>query len=83
MDRGISRFQALTPKDVCRKLARKKSWLWNRIKIDPSFPRPIYLAPSSPIFIESEIDTWVVAQRSRDSGRLIAQEQGLPPRASS
>jgi len=66
-----SRFigaQALTPKEVCRKLSRRKSWLWQRIKSDPTFPRPIYLSPSAPIFIEGEIDAWLAALAERVCG---------------
>ena len=59
--------KALSPKKACEKLSRKKSWLWNRVKIDPEFPKPIYLSPGAPIFLEHELDSYLAkcAERTR------------------
>ena len=51
--------RCLTPRQTCDKLARRKSWLWDRIKTDPTFPRPVYLGPQGPVFIEQHIDAWL------------------------
>jgi predicted DNA-binding transcriptional regulator AlpA len=51
--------RALTPRLVCEKFSRKKSWLWDRVKNDPTFPRPFYLSPRAPLFIESELDAYM------------------------
>ncbi len=52
--------KCLTPKQAYTKFARQKSWLWDRLKSDPSFPRPIYLGPRAPVFLEHELDAWIV-----------------------
>jgi predicted DNA-binding transcriptional regulator AlpA len=46
---------------VCDKLSRKKSWTYDRIKNDPTFPRPIHLGKRK-AFIESQVDAWVEQQ---------------------
>jgi prophage regulatory protein len=51
--------------ETCRKFAKQKSWLWDRLKNDPTFPRPIYLGPKSPVWLEHELDAWLSAQRER------------------
>ena len=51
--------KCLTPKQVCDKLSRRKSWLWQRLKNDPNFPRPVYFGPSAPVFIEADLDEWL------------------------
>ena len=51
--------KCLTPRQACEKLARRKSWLWDRIKSDPTFPRPIYLSSKGPVLIEQDIDEWL------------------------
>lgn len=53
---------AETISDVMRRLGRKKSWLYDRIKTDPSFPRPFYLGPREPRFFQHEIDAWLKAK---------------------
>ena len=59
--------QALTSKQTCRKLSRKKSWLWAGVKADPEFPRPVYLNPGAPVWFEHEVDAWLAkcADRTR------------------
>lgn len=52
------RERYLTVARVCDKLSRKKSFLYARIKNDPSFPRPLRFS-SFPVFRETEIDAWV------------------------
>lgn len=57
--------KALTPKRACEKLGRKKSWLWDRVKTDPEFPKPVYYGPKAPIFIDAELDAWLMAQAEK------------------
>ena len=59
--------RGLSPKKVCEKLSRKKSWLWQRLKTDPDFPRPVYLSPGAPLFFEHELDAYLAkcAERTR------------------
>lgn len=54
--------KCLSPKQTCTKLSRRKSWLWDRIKTDPTFPRPMYFGARSPVFFEHELDAWLTAQ---------------------
>jgi prophage regulatory protein len=51
--------KCITPKEVMAKLARRKSWLWGKVKNDPTFPRPIHYGPRATVFIEQEIDAWL------------------------
>jgi len=51
--------RCLTPRQTQNKFARQKSWLWDRLKNDPTFPRPIYLGPRAPVFLEHELDDWL------------------------
>ena len=53
--------KCLSPKEAHQKLARKKSWLWEKLKSDPEFPRPVYLG-SRPVFLEHELDAWLTRQ---------------------
>jgi prophage regulatory protein len=51
--------RCLSPKKACEKLDRRKSWLWDRVKNDPGFPKPIYLSAGSPVFLEHELDAYI------------------------
>jgi len=46
---------------VCDKLSRRKSWVYDKLKNDPTFPRPIRLG-SWPVLVESQIDEWMLLQ---------------------
>jgi predicted DNA-binding transcriptional regulator AlpA len=54
--------KCLSPKQTYSKFSRKKSWLWDRLKSDPTFPRPLYLGPRAPVFLEHELDAWLDLQ---------------------
>lgn len=54
--------RCLSPRGVGEKFDRSLSWVWARLKSDPEFPRPVYLGPSQPVFIESELDAWLAEQ---------------------
>lgn len=56
--------KCLTPKKVCEKLSRGKSWLWLQIKQDKDFPRPIYIS-GRPVFIEQELDAYIAAKAAQ------------------
>ncbi len=51
-----------TTADVCAQLRRGRTWIWGRLKTDKTFPRPIYLSPREPSFLQHEIDAWITAQ---------------------
>ncbi len=70
---------------ICDKLSRKKSWVYDKLKNDPTFPRPIRLG-SWPVLVESRIDEWVLLQAASAPparkphmrfGRKDAREIGL------
>ncbi|CAE6864631.1 AlpA family phage regulatory protein [Burkholderia sp. R-69980] len=54
--------QCKTPRQTQDKFCRQKSWLWDKVKNDPSFPRPIYLGPHAPVFLEHELDAWLASR---------------------
>lgn len=54
--------RCLKPTAAAEKLGRGKSWLWDRLKHDPTFPRPVYLSPHAPVFLEHELDAWLANQ---------------------
>ncbi len=60
---------------VCDKLSKKKSWLYNRIKSDPTFPEVIYIA-GRPALVESSIDAWVEQENNR-AVDLASRDQQL------
>jgi prophage regulatory protein len=51
--------KCLSPKKTCEKFDRHKSWLWDKVKNDPQFPKPIYLSRGSPVFLEHELDAYI------------------------
>ena len=57
----------LKPERACSKLDRGRSWLWDRVKRDPTFPRPIYIDRKAPLFIESELDEWVRSRERKEA----------------
>ena len=56
----------LKPERACSKLDRGRSWLWDRVKRDPTFPRPIYIDHKAPLFIESELEECVRSRQSKE-----------------
>ncbi len=54
--------RCLKPKMAAEKCGRRDSWLWAKLKTDPTFPRPIYLSRKAPVFLEHELDAWLARQ---------------------
>lgn len=54
-----------TPGEVMRRLKRGKTWLYGRLKSDPTFPKPFYLGPKEPRFFQHEIDTWLAGHAAK------------------
>lgn len=46
---------------VCDKLSRKKTWLYDQVKNDPTFPRPLRINGRQ-VFIEQDLDAWVMGK---------------------
>lgn len=46
---------------VCDKLSRKKTWLYDQVKKDPTFPRPLRINGRQ-AFVEQDIDAWVMGK---------------------
>jgi predicted DNA-binding transcriptional regulator AlpA len=44
------------------KFDRGRSWIWDRVKNDPTFPKPYYIDHKSPLFLEAELDGWIAAR---------------------
>lgn len=66
----LPRERYLSISRVGDKLSRRKSFIYERIKRDPSFPKPIRL-DGRPLFRESEIDAWVL---SKDTSQKTASK---------
>lgn len=52
--------RCLTIPKAGEKLCKSKSWIWDRIKNDPTFPKPIYIG--KPVLIEQALDSWLASQ---------------------
>lgn len=55
-------MRCLKPHDAAKKFGRSDSWLQAKVKTDPTFPRPIYLSHKAPVFLEHELDAWLISQ---------------------
>ena len=62
--------KCLTPKNAWQKLDKKKSWFWDNVANDPTFPKLIYIGPRSPVLLEHELDAWLGAQAEQSSERV-------------
>lgn len=49
----------LPPAKACAKFGRRNTWLWEKVKNDPDFPKPVYLGPRTPVFIEQHLDEYI------------------------
>lgn len=58
----------LKPSSLCERLDRGKTWLWNAVKNDPQFPKPVYRQGMC-FFIERELNTFVSSFGDQPSGR--------------
>lgn len=65
--------RGLSIKDAGAKFGRGKSWVWDKIKNDPAFPRPVYLGPKAPVLLEHELDAWLAALVRTSRGESAAQ----------
>lgn len=59
MDDKLTRYLSI-PR-VCDKLSRKKSWVYDRAKNDPTFPKSLSFCGRR-VFVEADIDKWVALQ---------------------
>jgi predicted DNA-binding transcriptional regulator AlpA len=64
-DRVIDGAKFLSPSSASNKFDRGRSWVWDRVKRDPTFPRPIYIDNKAPLFRESELDAWLESRIAR------------------
>lgn len=51
--------RCLVPAKARAKFDKGNTWLWDKVKSDPDFPKPIYLGPKSPVFIEQHLDEYI------------------------
>jgi predicted DNA-binding transcriptional regulator AlpA len=56
--------KCLTPQQTCVKLGRKQTWLRDKIKNDPTFPKPLYLSTKSWVLIEQHLDDYLAERAS-------------------
>lgn len=56
--------RCLDARSTAEKFDKGHSWLWLKLKTDASFPRPLYLAPKSPVWLEHELDQYIARKAS-------------------
>ena len=49
-------------RDTAKYLGGSRSWLYDQLKRDASFPRPITMSPGRVGFIVDELDAWIEAR---------------------
>lgn len=67
----------LSVRRAAEKLSRSRSWVWEKAKNDPSFPKPIRLG-GEPVFLEHELDHYIanLVEKSRDA--VKSNNEGQP-----
>jgi len=58
----------IKPNEAWKKFARGKSWGWDKVANDPDFPKPIYLSPGAPVFIEQQLDDYILSRPNAKAG---------------
>jgi prophage regulatory protein len=57
--------RCIRPAQASEKLGIGLSTLWLKVKNEPDFPKPFKLAPRTTIFLERELDEYLVACAAR------------------
>ncbi|HVW50829.1 MAG TPA: AlpA family phage regulatory protein [Trinickia sp.] len=52
-------YKGLRVKQAAEKLGMGVSSVWERVRKDPEFPRPVKLGPSTTVFLEHELDAYI------------------------
>ncbi len=60
--------RCLPPAKARAKFGKGNTWLWDKVKNDPDFPKPVYLGPKSPVFIEQHLDEYIAKCANRTAG---------------
>jgi predicted DNA-binding transcriptional regulator AlpA len=58
----------LKPSTLCERLDRGKTWLWDKVKNDPIFPKPVY-RDGMCFFIERELNRFLASFEDQSSDR--------------
>jgi predicted DNA-binding transcriptional regulator AlpA len=58
----------INPKALCTKFSRGKSWIYDLMKKDPTFPRPLRVG-NWPLWVEHEVDAWMARQPRGEAQR--------------
>lgn len=67
--------KCLAPTKARAKLAdRGNTWLWDKVKNDPKFPKPIYLG-GRPVFLEHELDAYIRAEAAQSTTPRIIRRR--------
>lgn len=45
--------------DTVKLICRSRPWIYNRLRTDPTFPKPIQISPHSVLFRRSELIDWI------------------------
>lgn len=62
----------LPPAKARAKFGKGNTWLWEKVKSDPYFPKPVYLGPRSPVFIEQHLDEYIARCAAGAAGAAVA-----------
>ena len=56
------------PASVMARLGRKKTWLWDQVRHNKEFPRPVPMGTRNPMFLVHEIDAYVAKLAAKREG---------------
>jgi prophage regulatory protein len=51
--------------EVAKMFGVSRKTVWNWIKSDPSFPRPVSLSPNVTVFMDDELQEWLTAKQQQ------------------
>ena len=58
--------------EVTRRTGLSRSTLYARMKLD-AFPKPVYLTPTTPAWVEAEVEEWIATLvKERDTRLAVA-----------
>ena len=52
-------MKLLTLSDLCERLSLTRVSIYRRVKNDPAFPKPFYVAARCPRWREADVDRWI------------------------
>ena len=73
----VAAVRYLSPARVCEKFSRKRTWLYEQSRNDPTFPKFLRLG-KGPVWREHELDEWIVAHSAALVAAAMPRKRGRP-----